>query len=108
MLIEGPFKLGVVDNDQTMVRELHLSFAPEFQHLPVTEQVSRVRRYVEDLGEAAAKLDENDANRRGMLMMQQIAEELLPHILAEEIVLNETIIVEIRPDLSFANLLNPQ
>jgi hypothetical protein len=106
MLIDGPFRLGVVDNEETMVRELHLSFAPEFQSSPVTEQVSRMRSYIDELGGAVAKLDANDSNRQGMLMIQQIAEELLPHILAEELALNETIVVEIRPDLSFAGLLN--
>jgi len=44
--------------------------------------------------------------RRGILMLLQVAELLLPHIEAVELPLKGTIVVQIQPDVSIANLIS--
>jgi len=90
-------------------RELHLGFREEFRRLPLTAQGEAFRAYVADLTGAVYALDEDDPDRSGILLIQQIAEQLLPHVEAGELSLADTIVVEIGGGLqvggSLADLL---
>jgi hypothetical protein len=103
MLIEGPLTIGIVENS-TGGNELHLGFRPEFRALKLPEQSDAMHEFVHFLKTEIDILEEHDPNRAGMLMILQIAEELLPHIEANEVPLEETIVVNIAADSPFGNI----
>jgi len=109
MKIQGPLKIGLLDRPEGPGRELHLSFTPEFRNLDLGAQGQSFRRYVAELrGQIEAIADRDDRDRRGMLIVLQIAEQLLPHIADGDMALEETIVVEIGPEaggLSIVDLL---
>jgi hypothetical protein len=91
--------ITVADPADGQGKVLLLAFQPEFQALEVADQGARFREYLGGLAqEIAAIRDENDRNRAGMLIIQQIGEELLPHIEAGELALEESIIIQIRQE----------
>ena len=98
MLIEGPFKLGIVETPHSMGHELHLGFREEFRAKPTADQALEVRRYIAELHATAAQLPPEDHNRQGMLTITQVAEQLLPHLEQDEIPLEEPIVIELRSD----------
>jgi hypothetical protein len=99
MLIEGPFKLGVVETPHAMGHELPLSFRDQFRANPIADQALEVRRYIAELHATAAQLPPKDNNRHGMLTIAQVAEQLLPHLEQDEIP-EEPIVIELRSDLA--------
>lgn len=105
MQIQGPLKIGVVDNPDTMARELHLSFTDAFRALAPEQRTQAFRTYVQGLRADIDALSDDDDNRQGMLTICQIAESLLPHIENDEIPLAETIVVEMAPSTSIRDLL---
>jgi hypothetical protein len=105
MLIEGPFTLAAVDDDSALGRELQLSFTEGFRTLSPRERARAFEDYLERLEAQLAEMDEDAADRPGMLAVQQIAEELLPHIIADEIPLEQTIVIEIRPESPLMNFV---
>jgi len=110
MLIEGPLKIGVVDRTDTPGRELHFSFTPEFRRLEPAAQGEEMRSYLAGLSEQIQSIaDETDPNRQGMLIVLQVAEQLLPHIETGDMAMEETIVVEMGPEsagISVMDLLN--
>jgi hypothetical protein len=110
MLIEGPIKFTVNQGDSNQGYELYLSFELSFQQQPLGQQADSFRHYLMTLNEALSgdvTLDER--NRQGILMVQQIVEQLLPHVEVGELDLAETINIHIRPDspqVSIIDLLN--
>jgi len=109
MLIEGPLTIGALDRPDGPGRELHLTFTPEFRRLDLARQGQAFRGYVAELhGRIESIPDGDDRNRRGMLIVLQIAEQLLPHIANGDMALEETIVVELGPEaggLSVMDLL---
>jgi len=103
MEITGPLNIGVLDND-TGGRELHLSFRPEFRILNVQQQSENFQTFIKTLINEIHKLDEDDGNRQGMTTILQICEQLQPHIEANELPLEETIIVNIQTSSPFGNI----
>lgn len=103
MLIEGPLTISVVDTD-TGDRELHLKFSAEFKALKQDQQCDSFHEFIHYLKSEIAVLEESDPNRQGMLTIQQIAEQMLPHIEANEIPLEDAIIVNIQADSPFGNI----
>lgn len=95
MEISGPLTIGVVEKLEGPGRELHIGFQEAFRRLPLAAQGETFRDYVAELGAAASTLAEDDPNRPGILLIQQIAEQLLPHVAAGELSLGDTIVVEI-------------
>ena len=95
MEISGPLNIGVVDKLDGLGRELHIGFREEFRRLSLAAQGEEFRAYVADLAGAAYALDEDDPDRAGILLIQQIAEQLLPHVEAGELSLGDTIVVEL-------------
>ena len=106
MLIEGPLKIGVLDQPDQPGRELHIDFTSEFQTLGLQGQASAFQDYLKVLEQSISSLSEQDPNRAGMLIVQQIAEQLSPHIQSGELELHETIIVEMGRDYSSDSLMN--
>ena len=109
MEISGPLTIGLVEKLDGLGRELHLGFREEFRRLPLSAQGEAFRAYVADLTGAVYALDEDDPDRAGILLIQQIAEQLLPHVEAGELSLADTIVVDIGGGLqvggSLADLL---
>jgi len=106
MLIEGPLKIGVLDHPDQPGRELHIDFTPEFQSLESTSQARAFAQYLNELALGIDSLAEDDPNRTGMLIVQQIAEQLSPHIANGDLELEETIVVEMGRDYSSDSLMN--
>ena len=103
MEIIGPLNIGVLDND-TGGRELHLSFKPEFRILNITQQSENFQAFIKTLINEIHKLDESDDNRQGMTTILQICEQLQPHNDANELPLEETIVVNIQTHNPFGNI----
>lgn len=97
MLIEGPIRITVAEAAAGQGWVLVLAFKPEFQALGLDEQARQFRDYLTRLNTDIAGIsDENDRNRAGMLIIQQIVEQLLPHVEAGELELEESIIIQIQ------------
>jgi len=103
MEITGPLNIGVLDND-TGGRELHLSFRPEFRVLNLQQQSATFQDFIKTLINEISKLDASDTNRQGMATILQICEQLKPHIDANELPLEETIVVNIQSQSPFGNI----
>lgn len=95
MEISGPLTIGLVEKLEGPGRELHIGFREEFRRLPLAAQGEAFRDYLAELNAAVYTLAEDDPNRPGILLIQQIAEQLLPHVEAGELSLGDTIVVEI-------------
>ncbi len=103
MEISGPLTIGVIDND-TGGRELHLSFNPDFRVLNLSQQKESFQDFIKTLINEIHKLDASDPNRQGMTTILQICEEIQPHIEANELPLEETIVVNIQTHSPFGNI----
>jgi hypothetical protein len=103
MEITGPLNIGVLDND-TGGRELHLSFKAEFRVLNLQQQSESFQKFIQTLINEIHKLDESDANRQGMSAILQVCQQLQPHIDANELPLEETIVVNIQTHSPFGNI----
>ncbi|MCK5396379.1 MAG: transcriptional regulator [Gammaproteobacteria bacterium] len=103
MEITGPLNIGVLDND-TGGRELQLSFKPEFRVLTLQQQSEKFQEFIKTLINEIHQLDESDANRQGMTTILQICEQLQLHIDANELPLEETIVVNIQTHSPFGNI----
>ena len=99
MLIEGPLKIAIAEPEDGQGKILVMGFTPEFQALDLDRQGMVFRDYLTSLTEAVegdANLDQR--NRAGMLIVQQVVEQLLPHVVAGELALEETMTVQIRQE----------
>ncbi len=103
MEITGPLNIGVLDND-TGGRELQLSFKSDFRILNQQQQSESFQAFIKTLINEIHKLEESDANRQGMTTILQICEQLQPHIDANELPLEETIVVNIQSHNPFGNI----
>ncbi len=103
MEITGPLNIGVLDSD-TGGRELHLSFKPEFRILNIQQQSESFQAFISTLINEIHKLDATDDNRQGMTTILQICEQIQPHIDANELPLEETIVVNIQTHSPFGNI----
>ena len=103
MEINGPFRIGTVQNDMGG-HELHLDFTAEFRTMNIVQQTETFQKYINGLINQISQLDEKDANRQGMLTVLQVAEQLKPHIEANEIPLEETIVISLQQDNPFGNI----
>ena len=109
MLIEGPLKIGVMRDENRLGHELHIDFTDEFRGMDLEAQGETFRDYLQLLNAEIPKLDAEDRNRAGMLIVQQIVEQMLPHILAGEMALADTVVVDIGSEaqgLALVDLLN--
>lgn len=105
MQIEGPFTIRVVDNTDKQSRELQLSFTQDYRTQQTEARIEAFRQYIVNLHNAVDQESDPDT-QQGMLMILQISEELMPHIEADEIPLNEMIVIEMGPSSPFDYLLD--
>jgi hypothetical protein len=98
-------KIGVLDEPEQPGRELHISFTQEFQSLEPSSQASSFGDYLQLLGRNIETLPQSDPNRAGMLIVQQVAEQLLPHLQIGDLEISETIIVEMGRDYASDSLM---
>ena len=103
MEISGPFKIGTLQND-IGGHELHLDFTNELRTLNLAQQVDSMQNYINGLINEASRLDEKNTNRQGILTILQVAEQLMPHIQANEIPLEETIVISLQQHSPFGNI----
>ncbi len=103
MQIKGPLKISVVDSDIGS-RELQLSFTGEFMAMNLQQQSEAFKTYVDEISDEISQYSEQDADYQGLLVILQVCEQLLPHIEANEIPLNETIVVNIQTHNAFGNI----
>jgi hypothetical protein len=103
MEITGPLNIGVLDNDSGG-REIHLSFKADFRILNLQQQSLSFQEFIKTLINEIHKLDESDPNRQGMTTILQICEQLQPHIDANELPLEETIVVNVQSHNPFGNI----
>jgi len=81
--IQGPFTISVNDNSG-------------IQQSDLKSRLNTIKDYLAELHKGIDA--ENDVtSQQGMITISQIVQELLPHLEADEIPLNETIVVEIGP-----------
>ena len=106
MDIKGPIKVGVVEPSAEGNYELHIDFIDNFKAAELAEQGEQFRAYVAELG-AALKGDLDARDAQGMMLIQQICEQLQPHIEAGEVALGETLVIEVQrtPGVNLADLL---
>jgi primosomal protein N'' len=99
MLIEGPLRISIAEPADGQGKILVIGFQPEFQKLDLSEQGQRFREYLATLEQGIASIaQEDDRNRAGMLIVQQVAEQLLPHVETGELALEENMTVQIRQE----------
>ncbi len=91
MDINGPMRIGVLQTDGAAGWGLHFDFRDEFQALDLSLQAEEFQRYLTTLESKIASLPEDDRDRQGMLLVQQLSEQLLEYIQTGELALNETI-----------------
>lgn len=108
MDINGPIKVGVVEPSPEGNYELHISFTDAFQELPEAEQGTAFRAYLAELGDDVQKPDLDDRTRQGMLLVQQICEQLAGPVEQGAIPLSELLVVEIQrtPGVNLTELLS--
>lgn len=106
MDIQGPIRVGVVDKDDGAGRELHLDFSDNFRQLPDSQRISEFRNYINLLRKESSGNSLDEADRQGMLLILQIAEQLLPHLETDQMPLEETIVIEIEPETILGGLIN--
>lgn len=102
MDIQGPIKIGVVNDPETTGWELHMNFTDDFKSADLPQQGQIFTAYLAGLVHEINAREEGDGDRAGMLIVQQIGEQLLPHIQAGEIALEETLMVEIGREQAFS------
>lgn len=105
MQIDAPFTVSVIDNPESQSRELHLSFTESFQNTILKERIELFTNHIKDLG-ISAKGESDQQTLDGMNTILQISEQLLPHIVNDEIPLNEDIVIEIGPSSPFDQLIS--
>ena len=103
MEINGPFNIGTLQNDMGG-HELHLDFTAEFRALNSAQQADAFQNYINSLINEISRLDEKETNRQGMLTILQVAEQLMPNIQANEIPLEETIVISLQQGNPFGNI----
>ena len=108
MDISGPLKIGVVEPSAQGNYELHIDFDEAFKAADLATQGEQFPAYLAELGAALARGDLDERNAQGILLVQQISEQLRPHIEAGEMAMGETLVVEVQrtPGVNLADLLN--
>lgn len=106
MQIQGPLRFSVAQGDMGSGYELFLDFTEAFRGAPLLEQGVQFRAYLASLGATLDDAALDERNRQGLLMAQQIAEHLLPHVESGQLALDETINIHVRPDSPQVSLID--
>ena len=103
MKITGPLKIGILENDMGG-REVHIDFTSEFQAANLQQQIETFRVFIANLAKDIDALEDTNPDKKGMLAIHQIASQMMPHIEANEIPLEETIVVSFETENPFGNI----
>ena len=95
MDFDAPFTAQLVEQDNTKLRKLQLSFPQQFQQLDVEAQGVAMQDYIQELHQHSYAAEAGSSEQQGMLIVLQIAEQMLPHIQAGEMELSQMIEVEV-------------
>ena len=106
MLIEGPLTIAIGEPADGQGKVLTINFDPEFQNLSLERQGARFGAYIQELEQEIAARPDSDRNKAGMLIVQQFAEQLLPHVVAGELAMEEPMIVQIRQEAQAGALVD--
>lgn len=106
MEIDGPLKYKIISYDDSDDREIHVDFKQEFQKLELHEQANQFTEHVSSLRAEAAALVEGSEEKAGMLFVLQFLEELVPHIQAGAVPLDEAIVVKLQEQSPLNNLIS--
>jgi len=104
MDISGPMRIGVLQTDGAAGWELHFDFRNEFQALDLSQQAEEFQNYLTTLAGEIASLPEDDRDRQGMLLVQQLSEQLQEFITSGDLALNETIKVQVEQSAAVSSL----
>lgn len=99
MEIQGPFRLAIIDNSETDVQELQVDFKSGFQQLPLAKRLQALQQHLHELQQNIAR-ENNDTSRPGLLALVQLVEQIYPQLAADEIPLNEPLIIKMAPSQS--------
>lgn len=94
MKIIGPLSVSILDDDIQNKRTLEINFKQEFQQLEHSLQISEMKKYIQSLFQNAQPMQDNYADKEGLLLVMQICEQLLPLLQQDELDLAETITLE--------------
>lgn len=106
MLIEGPFKLSIMESDSTSAREMHVKFTQGFKDTSPAQRIQTLDDYVSELETGIAKIEGDNPERQGMQLVLQIAQQLRSYIVADELELDQTIIIELQEQNTLNNLIS--
>jgi len=95
MQIEGPFVIGVIDDESRNCRKLEIRFREDFQGLNADQQCRRIESYIQHLYQMAKSLDQESADYQGVQLILPLCEQVLPYLADQSIDLTETISLEI-------------
>jgi hypothetical protein len=97
MLIQGPLRFSVAQEELASGYELFVDFQPDFCALPLEQQSTSFRDYLQEVAQLIAQAAD-DRTLQGLFIVQQLAEQLLPYIESGDLELEETINIHVRPD----------
>lgn len=103
MLIDGPFDLQIMESDDS--RELHITYKDTYQALDLPSRVQLMQQHLRDL-EANYQASSDPAEQQGMQMIMQVVSQILPYIEADEISLDEAIVLELEKTTPLNSLIN--
>jgi len=105
MLIEAPFKISIVDKPDSQSKELHLTFTDYFSNSELLQRTHILEKYINELTDNIQQLPPDSQDRQGMLIIEQLAGQLLPHLANDDLDLGENIIVEINKGITINSLI---
>lgn len=105
MIIDGPFNIKLGEDPDTMGYELEIQFKPSFNTMPVEEQCDAFSKYIDQLKNQLSGVDAGSTDSQGMGTILKFAESIFPYIESGEAMLDDPILIEIRPDDPIANFL---
>ena len=103
MLIDGPFDLQIIETDGS--RELHISCKEAYQALDLASRVELLQQHLRDL-EVHYLASSDPAEQQGMQMIMQVIAQILPLIEADEISLEESIVLELGASSQISKLID--
>jgi len=95
----------IVDKPDSQSKELQLTFTDSFSNSELGQRTSILEKYINELSDNIQQLPADSQDRQGMLIIEQLAGQLLSHIANDELELEETIVVEINKEITINNLI---
>ena len=94
----APFNASRTENEDGPGHQLHISFTEAFRALDIGAQGDAMAAYIADLHQQSHAAEAGSREQMGMLIVLQLTEQMLPHIQAGEMDIDQTIVAEIDPE----------